>query len=111
MRVCDPVFARSGPLLAINLLFLILWGFAGIGKFLNGMPEWFPDKFGPTILGKFPGVTASFWMLAMAEVIGFGLGGRVGEIGVFARTALACAYVDVEFVYFSDVEFWTVAHE
>jgi hypothetical protein len=74
MRVCDCVFARSGPLLAINLLFLTLWGFAGIGKFVSGMPEWFPVKFGPTLLGKFPGVAASFWILAALEVVGFALG-------------------------------------
>jgi len=74
MRVCDCVFARSGPLLAINLLFLMLWGFAGIGKFMSGMPPYFTEKFGPTFLGKFPGVPASFWMLAVFEVIGFALG-------------------------------------
>lgn len=73
MRVCECIFARSGPLLAINLMYLIIWGFAGIGKLVSGMPAYFPDKFGPTFMAKFPGLTATFWTLAMAEVIGFGL--------------------------------------
>jgi len=74
MRVCDCVFVRSGPLLAINILYPMIWGFAGIGKIVSGMPSWFPEKFGSTMLAKFPGVTASFWMLAAFELIGFGLG-------------------------------------
>jgi hypothetical protein len=73
MRVCECIFARSGPLLAINLMFLIIWGFAGIGKFQSGMPAYFPDKFGPTFMAKFPGLPATFWMLAIAELIGFAL--------------------------------------
>ena len=73
MRVCDCVFVRSGPLLAINILFLIVWGFAGIGKVTAGYPEWFPDKFGKTFFATIPGLKATFWMLAVAEVIGFGL--------------------------------------
>jgi hypothetical protein len=74
MRVCDCVFARSGPLLAINVLFLMVWGFAGIGKLVGGYPAWFTDKFHSTMLAMFPGLTASFWILGTAELIGFGLG-------------------------------------
>lgn len=73
MRVCDCVFVRSGPLLAINIFFLMLWGFAGIGKVLAGYPDWFPQKFGPTFMATFPGLKASYWMLTVAELIGFGL--------------------------------------
>ena len=73
MRVCDCVFVRSGPLLAINILFLMIWGFAGIGKVLGGYPEWFPQKFGSTFFVNFPGLHATFWMLATAELIGFAL--------------------------------------
>lgn len=73
MRTCDCIFVRWGTLLAINLLFLMVWGFAGISKLIEGMPAWFPDKFGPTFMAKFPGLTATFWMLAVAELIGFGL--------------------------------------
>ena len=62
---------RSGALLAINLLFVMAWGFAGLGKIFDGVPSWFGDKFGLTILARFPGVTASFWLLAAAETLGF----------------------------------------
>jgi hypothetical protein len=66
---------RSMALLAINLLFLIVWGFTGIGKVLDGPPEWFPEKFGGTILAKFPGLAGTFWLLALGEVLAFGLAG------------------------------------
>ena len=64
---------RRGALLAINLLFLMVWGFAGVGKILSGVPSWFGDKFGSTILASFPGLTASFWLLASAELLAFAL--------------------------------------
>ncbi|MGZ8940611.1 MAG: hypothetical protein ACXW32_15510, partial [Limisphaerales bacterium] len=50
-----------------------VWGFAGIGKLLTGPPVWFPDKFGQTILAQFPGLTATFWILALSEVLAFTL--------------------------------------
>jgi hypothetical protein len=65
---------RAGALLAINLLFLSVWGFAGTGKVANGMPSWFPGKFGKTFLGTFPGLTVTFWVLAMSEVLALALG-------------------------------------
>jgi hypothetical protein len=64
---------RCGALLAINLLFLMIWGFAGIGKIVNGMPPWFGDKFGPTFLARVPGLTAAFWLLAAAENLAFAI--------------------------------------
>lgn len=64
---------RAGALLAVNLLFLMTWGFTGIGKLMTGFPAWFPDKFGNTFLASFPGLKASFWLLALAETLGFGL--------------------------------------
>jgi hypothetical protein len=64
---------RSGALLAVNLLFLMVWGFTGIGKLVNGMPSWFEGKFGKTVLASFPGLTASFWLLALAETLAFAL--------------------------------------
>lgn len=73
MKACDCIFARSGPLLAINILFLIIWGFAGIGKLMSGMPGYFPEKFGGTFMAKFPGLAATFWTLAFAEVSAFAL--------------------------------------
>ena len=57
--------ARGGALLAINLLFLMVWGFAGIDKLRSGVPPWFDGKFGKTILATFPGLTALFWLLAI----------------------------------------------
>ena len=84
-------FHRSGALLAINLLFLMVWGFTGIGKLLAGMPPWFPDKFGQTILAHFPGLSASFWLLAAAEVLAFGLAAAALLRGEFlGRRPLAC---------------------
>jgi hypothetical protein len=62
---------RHAALLAINLLYLMVWGFPGIGKLLNGPPSWFPEKFGGTILASFPGLTATFWLLALAETATF----------------------------------------
>ena len=64
---------RVGSLLAINLLFLMVWGFTGIGKIQSGVPSWFPDKFGGTFLARFPGLTATFWLLTASELLAFGL--------------------------------------
>ena len=60
---------RAGVLLAINLLFLMIWGFAGIGKLRDGIPSWFDGKFGKTFLSTFPGLTATFWALAISELL------------------------------------------
>lgn len=64
---------RSAALLAINLLFLMVWGFAGVDKLRTGFPAWFPDKFGGTFLARFPGLRVSFWALTAAEVLALGL--------------------------------------
>jgi len=66
-------FVRPGALLAINLLFLIVWGFGGIGKLFNGVPPWFDGKFGKTFFASFPGLTATFWLLAISELLAFAL--------------------------------------
>ncbi len=71
MNLHDPALVRRGALLAINLLFLMVWGFTGLGKLQSGIPDWFADKFGPTLLNRFPGLTASFWLLAWAEILAF----------------------------------------
>lgn len=70
----DPKFARlsiRGALLAINLLFLVVWGFTGIGKLIAGIPPWFGEKFGQTFFASFPGLSAAFWILAISEVVAF----------------------------------------
>lgn len=64
---------RPATLLAVNLLYLMVWGFAGGRKVQEGVPAWFGEKFGPTLLGKFPGPTATFWLLTVAELVGLGL--------------------------------------
>lgn len=64
---------RAGALLAVNLLFLMIWGFSGVGKVIDGMPPWFGDKFGKTLLATVPGLSGTFWILALSEVAGFGL--------------------------------------
>src|SRR5687767_15926840 len=82
----DPKFARvsiRGALLAINLLFLIVWGFTGVGKFLAGPPVWFPEKFGGTFFAKFPGLAATFWILAISELVAFILGALALVTGEF----------------------------
>ena len=66
-------FFRVGTLLAINLLYLMVWGFTGLGKVQSGVPPWFGEKFGATILARFPGLTASFWMLTLCELLAFAL--------------------------------------
>ena len=73
MNPAIPPLARCGALLAINLLFLMAWGFAGIGKLRDGVPPWFEGKFGQTFLAKFPGLTSSFWLLTAAELAAFAL--------------------------------------
>ena len=73
MNRASPFILRAGTLLAINLLFLMIWGFAGISKVVDGMPAWFGGKFGSTILAKFPGLTATFWILTASELTAFGL--------------------------------------
>ncbi|MBX3744705.1 MAG: hypothetical protein KF833_05300 [Verrucomicrobiae bacterium] len=69
----SPALIRRATLLAINLLFLMVWGFAGIGKLLGGMPAWFPEKFGGTFLASFPGLPALFWLLVAGELLALGL--------------------------------------
>ena len=61
-------WSRPATLLAINLLLVMVWGFAGTGKVIDGRPGWFAEKFGGTILAQFPGLAASFWLLTAAEV-------------------------------------------
>jgi hypothetical protein len=60
-------------MLAINFLFLMVWGFAGIGKLIDGVPSWFDAKFGKTFFSNFPGLTVTFWLLAISEVAAFAL--------------------------------------
>jgi len=82
MNPIAPV-VRSGTLLAINLLFTMVWGFAGISKVLEGMPSWFDGKFGKTFMATFPGLAATFWILAASELLAFGLAAAALVSGEF----------------------------
>ena len=75
MNAYSPRFFRAATLLAINLLYLMIWGFAGISKVIDGMPPWFGDKFGATILGKTLGLAATFWILTVYELLALTLAG------------------------------------
>src|SRR5215212_1328821 len=76
-------YLRSASLLAINLLFLTIWGFAAVGKVLEGVPPYFRDKFAKTFLATFPGVGVSFWTLAILEGLTAGLAGLALVRGEF----------------------------
>jgi hypothetical protein len=68
-----PRIVRAGALLAINLSFLSVWGFAASGKLIEGMPSWFQGKFGKTFLASFPGLTVTFWLLTASELLALAL--------------------------------------
>jgi hypothetical protein len=58
------VYALSALLLAIT------WGVAAAGKLLSGgVPDWFTEQFGKTFLSSFPGLTASFYSIALLEAL------------------------------------------
>ena len=73
MNATSSRYFRATTLLAVNLLYLMVWGFAGISKMVDGMPSWFGDKFGPTVLGKFLGLSVTFWLLTCSELFAFAL--------------------------------------
>jgi hypothetical protein len=64
---------RAAAMLAVNLLFLMVWGFTGLRKLIDGPPSWFPQKFGGTVLAKFPGLAGTFWILAIGEALAFAM--------------------------------------
>ena len=80
MDARTPHWTRPAALLAINLLFLMVWGFTGIGKLVSGYPTWFEEVFGKTPLAAVPGLRASFYLLALVEVSAFLL-----ALGALAR--------------------------
>jgi hypothetical protein len=59
---------RAVTLLLITLLLMMTWGIGGISKlFAGAVPEWFSKQFGGTFLASFPGLTASFYSIALLE--------------------------------------------
>jgi hypothetical protein len=86
-----PRIIRAGALLAINLLFLSIWGFASLSKLIDGIPPWFDDKFGKTFLAGVPGLPATFWMLTLSELLAFALAVLALFSGEFLeRRSLKC---------------------
>ena len=65
--------SRRAALLALNLLYVQVWGFASVSKLTSGIPSWFGDKFGSTFLAQVPGLKATFWLLTLSELFAFGL--------------------------------------
>lgn len=54
----------------IALLLSMTWGIPGAGKLAGGgVPGWFADQFGKTFLATVPGLTASFYSIAVLEAI------------------------------------------
>ncbi len=98
-----PAWIRAATLLAINVLFLMVWGFAGLSKLRDGIPPWFGDKFGSTFLAHVPGLTATFWILAVSELAVFALAGlallRLEFIGQRTATVLQTTLVGSLFVF------------
>ena len=64
---------RPATLLAINLLLLMIWGFAGLSKVRDGMPSGFDGRFGKPFFATFPGLPATFWILTISELVAFAL--------------------------------------
>lgn len=77
---------RAAALLAVNLLFLVVWGCAGWSKLQSGKPDWFDKTFGGTFLARFPGLDATFWLLAIGEAVGFLLALAALARGEFLRS-------------------------
>lgn len=75
MPALIPAGIRAATLLAINLLFLMVWGFASLSKLRDGIPPWFGEKFGSTFFAHVPGLAATFWTLAASELIVFVVAG------------------------------------
>lgn len=49
-------------------LLTITWAFPGVGKLASGgVPDWFSEQFGKTFLASFPGLTASYYSIALLE--------------------------------------------
>ncbi len=73
----SPRLITVGTRLSIALLMLATWCLAGPPKFMGGgVPTWFIDSFGKSMLGAFPGMTVSYYSIAVLETLA-GLGALV----------------------------------
>lgn len=51
-------------------LLVFCWGLPGVAKITSGgVPPWFSEQFEKTFLASFPGLTASFYSIAVLEVL------------------------------------------
>lgn len=61
---------RSSVFVLIGILLAFTWGLPGFAKlFGSGVPNWFNEQFGKTFLATFPGMTVSFYSIAVLECI------------------------------------------
>jgi hypothetical protein len=61
---------RAAVLGLVAVMLAMLWGFPGVGKLLaGGVPNWFTEQFGKTILAKAPGLTLSFYSIGAMECL------------------------------------------
>lgn len=61
---------RTATYLLITLLLIMTWGMGGVFKLLaGGVPEWFSTQFSKTFLATFPGLTISFYSIAVLETV------------------------------------------
>lgn len=102
-------FVRSVVFISVTLLLLITWGFGGVSKLLaGGVPEWFTKTFSETFLAGFPGLTASFYSIALLEtlagVLAFGSLVR-GECIRAVRPALLYAALCLSLLLFVQLNF------
>jgi hypothetical protein len=59
---------RAAVIALVAGLLIFTWGLTGFGKlFGGGVPEWFTSGFGGTFLASFPGLTISFYSIALLE--------------------------------------------
>lgn len=61
---------RTAVFLLVAILLTFTWVLTGVGKFMSeGVPPWFQEQFGKSLLAAFPGLTASYYSIAVLEVI------------------------------------------
>jgi hypothetical protein len=67
--ISRPLTALAATAL-MQVTLIYTWGLTGFGKlFGGGVPEWFSTSFGKTFLAKFPGLTVSFYSIALLEAL------------------------------------------
>lgn len=61
---------RIATLALIAMIITLTWSIAGVGKLVSGgVPGWFTDQFSKTFLASFPGLSASYYSIAILETL------------------------------------------